>query len=228
MPVNACDETVRSSHPVDTFRCAHYNAFVAYFASYHLVYRIRKGSDMKTAVIGYSGSGKSTLAETIGTYTQTEVLHLDAVHHLAGWQERSREEEQAIVTSFLDTHDAWIIDGNYTKVCYERRMEEADRIILLLFNRFSCLFRVTKRYFKYRNTVRPDMADGCEEKLDAEFILWVLFNGRRKSVRDRYAAIQRQYADKAFVIRSQKQLDAFLQNEQQMTAGNRNGRKKTA
>lgn len=40
-------------------------------------------------------------------------------------------------------------------------------IIMLLFNRFACLHRVVKRYKKFKNTTRPDMGKGCNEKLDA-------------------------------------------------------------
>ncbi len=164
---------------------------------------------MKIAVTGYSGSGKSTLAKKLGEKYGAEVLHLDSVHFLPGWVERDREEEQKIVSDFLDSHESWVIDGNYKKLCYERRMEEADMIVMMLFNRFACLKRVTKRYKKYKNTTRPDLAEGCNEKLDREFITWVLWRGRGKSARERYGRLQKQYADKAVVIKNQRQLDGF-------------------
>ena len=165
---------------------------------------------MKIAIIGYSGSGKSTLARALAAHYGADVLHLDTVHHLPGWKERKPEDEQRIVSSFLDAHDAWVIDGNYTKLSYERRMAEADRIVMLLFSRLNCLWRVTKRYQKYRRSSRPDMTEGCEEKLDAAFILWVLWKGRRKPARERYRRIAAQYADKVTVLKNQRQLDAFL------------------
>ena len=112
--------------------------------------------------------------------------------------------------NFLNSHDAWIIDGNYTKLSYERRMEEADRIVMMLFNRFSCLWRVVMRYRAYRNEIRPDMAEGCVEKLDREFVAWVLWEGRRKAARDRYKRIRRQYSDKVIVLRNQRQLNSFV------------------
>ena len=84
---------------------------------------------MKIMVIGYSGSGKSTLARYLGKKYQTPVLHLDHIFWLPGWKERPREEMKKIVTRFLDSHTSWIIDGNYRKTEYERRLAEADRII---------------------------------------------------------------------------------------------------
>lgn len=164
---------------------------------------------MKIAIIGYSGSGKSTLARRLGEYYHAEVLHLDAVHHLPGWKERDKESEKQIVKAFLDEHSAWVIDGNYSKLYYERRMEEADRIVMLLFNRFSCLYRAYQRYRKYKGKTRPDMAEGCGEKMDRAFAWWILHDGRNKAARERYKRVQTQYAGKVVVLKNQKQLDAF-------------------
>lgn len=57
---------------------------------------------MKIMIIGTSGSGKSTLAQTLGQRYGVPVLHLDAVHFLPGWVERTPEEETALVEQFLD------------------------------------------------------------------------------------------------------------------------------
>jgi adenylate kinase family enzyme len=95
---------------------------------------------------------------------------------------------------------------------YERRMEEADIIILLLFNRFSCLYRAYCRYIRYKNTTRPDMAEGCKEKFDLEFVKWILWDGRRKKKKERYKGLVSQYGDKAVVIKNQKQLDIYIQS----------------
>lgn len=54
------------------------------------------------------------------------------------------------------------------------------------------------------------MAAGCEEKLDGEFVRWVLWGGRSKTARQRYQKVQAQYPDKTVVLRDQRQLDAFV------------------
>ena len=72
---------------------------------------------MKIAILGTSGSGKSTLAKQLGEQCGAPVLHLDAVHFLPGWVERAPEEEKTILSRFLDEHDSWVIDGNYTGNC---------------------------------------------------------------------------------------------------------------
>lgn len=165
---------------------------------------------MKIAIMGYSGSGKSTLAGKLGKIYGADVLHFDTVHFLPEWEVRSSEEKERITEEFMNTHGAWVMDGNYSKLFYERRLDEADVIILLLFNRFSCLYRAAKRYRKYRNTSRPDMAAGCNEKLDWEFIRWILHDGRTKESRARYRSVAEQYPQKVVIIRNQKELDAYL------------------
>ncbi len=165
---------------------------------------------MKIAIIGYSGSGKSTLARKLGTAFQADVLHFDTVQFLPGWEIRTEENKKKITKEFLDTHDSWVIDGNYSQLFYERRMTEADIIIIILFNRFSCLYRVIRRYIKYKNTTRPDMGEGCNEKLDWEFLKWVLHDQRTKQTKARYAQVYSQYKEKVIVVRNQRQLDDCL------------------
>lgn len=167
---------------------------------------------MKIAILGYSGSGKSTLARILAEKYNTAVLYFDTVHFLPDWEIRDREEKERITKEFLDTHSDWIIDGNYSKLFYDRRMKEADQIILLLFNRFSCFLRAYSRYRKFKGKTRPDMAEGCSEKFDLEFAKWILFEGRRKSSKERYNNVISEYKDKVIVIKNQKQLDKYIKS----------------
>lgn len=166
---------------------------------------------MKIAVMGYSGSGKSTLARTLAEGYSLAILHLDRVQFLPGWVERDLKSRRRLVQEFLDTHDGWVVDGTYSRLSFERRLEEADLVVLLLFNRFSSLWRVIKRYLTYREGTRPDMAEGCGEKLDAEFISWILLKGRTPSDRERWRQIRAQYPKKTVVLKNQRQIDAFLE-----------------
>ena len=164
---------------------------------------------MKIMIIGYSGSGKSTLAEFLSREYRVPALYLDALHFLPNWVEREESEENALLADFLDKNDGWVIDGNYSKNNYSRRLEEADLIILMLFDRFSCLWRAIKRSREYRNRVRPSIAEGCTEKMDLEFAMWILHGGRKKRQRERYAGIAEKYADKCVTIRNQRELDRY-------------------
>ena len=162
---------------------------------------------MKIAIIGYSGSGKSTLARNLAEYYHIPVLHFDRVQFRPNWEIRPQASKEIMTKTFLDLHKDWVIDGNYSKLSFERRMEEADVIILLLFNRISCLHRVTRRYLKYKDSTRSDMADGCKEKLDWEFVKWILRDGRNKTARQRYQRVMKQYPEKTLIIKNQRQLN---------------------
>ena len=161
---------------------------------------------MKIAILGFSGSGKSTLARKLGTRFSAPVLHMDCIHWLPDWQERPREEERALLTSFLDENTDWVIDGNYSGVCLARRLQEADLILLLKLPRLSCLFRVLKRYRTYRGRTRASIGEGCPEKVDREFLFWVVWGGRTRKTRDRHRAILAEYGEKVRIIRNQRGL----------------------
>ena len=165
---------------------------------------------MKTMVIGYSGSGKSTLARFLSERQNAPVLYLDRVYWLPGWQKKPLAEQQTEVEAFLNENENWVIDGNYTKVLWERRLQEADRIILMDFGRWSCFFRAYRRYRTNRNRSRFSMTEGCDEKFDREFMRWILRDGRTDEVKERYRKLQQGFAEKVIVLHNQRELDAFL------------------
>ncbi len=133
----------------------------------------------RIAIVGCGGAGKSTLARQIGEILDLPVVHLDKEFWQPGWKMRPREEEYIILEK-ITRQDEWIIDGNYQSTM-STRFEAADTIIFLDFPMLLCLQRVIKRFFKYRGTTRPDMTEGCPEKLDLEFLVWII--GYRKSYR---------------------------------------------
>ena len=166
---------------------------------------------MKIAIIGYSGSGKSTLAKHLGALYGLPVLHLDTLQFLPGWVERTADEKRVDLARFLDENgDGWVIDGNYLRILPERRFREADRILFLDLPRLTCLRRVIRRFRTYRGRTRDSIAPGCPEKLDAEFLLWVLFRGRTGKKRKKFRDILAAYPEKARVLRSQRDIDRYL------------------
>ncbi len=53
------------------------------------------------------------------------------------------------------------------------------------------------------------MAKGCSEKVDAEFLRWVLYEGRTKEKQDVLKAVKRRYPEKTVVLKNQRQLGRF-------------------
>ncbi len=167
---------------------------------------------MKIAIIGYSGSGKSTLARRLGEEKDLPVLHLDTLRFLPGWQVRPLSEQRTDEEAFLDGHSSWVIDGNYSQLAYNRRMAEADRIFLLDFPRRVCLPRVIRRQWQYRGKSRPDMTEGCLEKLDWEFLTWVLWRGRTKEKKALFSRLARQYPEKLIRFTRPWQVRKLVEN----------------
>ncbi len=164
---------------------------------------------MKTMLIGYSACGKSSLAKYIAKLQDTKVLYMDKVHWLPGWIERNHSEEIEIVEDFMNNEPSWVIDGNYHKVLYDRRLQEADEIVFLKLNRITCLKRAIHRYFENCGKSRESMTDGCPEKIDMDFIWWILYEGRSLRKNKEYKRVIKEYADKITVIRTQKDLDRY-------------------
>ena len=165
---------------------------------------------MKIQIIGYSGCGKSTLASLLAKKNSAPVLYLDRAHFLPGWRTRPANEREKIVLDFLNENDSWVIDGNYQKVLYERRLEEADEIIFMNFNRFSCFCRAYRRYRTYKGKTRESMTDGCEEKFDLAFMRWILRESRTKQQKEKFKKVLAQYGSKTTVIRNQKELSSYI------------------
>lgn len=163
----------------------------------------------KIMIIGHSGSGKSTLAENLANKYNLPLLHLDKVQFLSGWKERSIEEQREILEKFLNENSSWVIDGNYTRNLYERRLEDATKIIYLNFNRFSSLFRVIKRFIKYKGKSRSSITEGCDEKIDFDFFNWIMFKGRSKEKIKRYKGLNEKYPEKFVEIKNQRQLNRY-------------------
>lgn len=172
----------------------------------------------RIAIVGYSGSGKSTLARKVAAYYQVPVLHLDTVQFTPGWKERDRGEGKAMVRQFMRRED-WVIDGNYHCFYASKRLAAATGIVVLKFNRFASLWRAFKRLRKYRGRTRPDMAADCPEKIDAEFVRWILWEGRSRKQRQWYRDIARTYPEKTVVIKNQRGIDRYLRSLQKADAG---------
>ena len=125
----------------------------------------------RLAIIGSSGAGKSTLAIALGEKLSLPVIHLDSYFWQTGWIE-TLSSDWIEIQKELIKRNCWVIDGNYSSTM-DTRLEVADTIIWLDFNHYLCLWRVIKRYWQYAGRVRPDMAAGCPEKLDLEFVQYV-------------------------------------------------------
>lgn len=163
---------------------------------------------MKIEVIGYSGSGKSTLAKKLGELYGIPVLHMDNTKFYGNWEERTEEEQTAMVQKFLDENESWVIDGNYTKICTQR-FEQTDMTIYLNFNRFSCYFAALKRAKKHKHVHRESCP--CNDKFDLSFQKWILFGSRTKERRKKHMDNLNRTKGKKVILKNRKQVNKFLE-----------------
>ena len=162
----------------------------------------------RVLVLGSGGAGKSTLARRLGDLLNIEVKLLDKFYWRAGWTEPSKDEWLKIVAE-LTRGDSWIIDGNYGGTI-AARLERCDTVVFLDMPRWLCLWRVVKRRLIYRDGSRPDMAEGCPEQLDPEFLSWI-WNYSRQSKPKIVELINKHSGGKKIVwLRSTVEVETFL------------------
>ena len=133
----------------------------------------------RICVIGSSGGGKSTLSQKLASGLGLQYVSIDRdVRWLPGWQERGREEQRARLSAFV-AGEAWVIDGSGSS-SFDIRLPRTDLIIWLRLPRWKCLLGIARRVYRFRGTVRPDMAEGCPEPLPDRDFLSYIWNFERR------------------------------------------------
>lgn len=129
-------------------------------------------------VLGSGGAGKTTLALAMARALRLPLVHLDRHYWRPGWVEPSAEEWNETVAG-LAARDAWIMDGNYSGTL-GLRLPRAEAVVLLDPPTLQCLWGVTRRCLFTRGT-RPDLAEGCEERVlpELQFLRYVAGYRRR-------------------------------------------------
>ena len=109
----------------------------------------------------------------------------------------------------LVARDAWVMDGNFSGTL-DARLAACDTVIFIDLPRALCLWRVVKRAATYRGKSRPDMAEGCPEKIDLEFVRWV-WGYHSRSRPKVLALLERHSHDKKIIrLRSRAEVESFL------------------
>jgi adenylate kinase family enzyme len=163
----------------------------------------------RVLVMGSSGSGKSTFARRLSCITGIPMVSLDALYWRPGWMPSDAKEFEARVTEAA-CQPRWIIDGNYTSHGGELRRSVADGVIWFDLPRRTCMVGIMTRIGTSYGQVRPEMAPGCPEKIDAEFFRYVwTYRARQRPKLLKYFEGLR--SDQAFVCFTRRaQADRYL------------------
>lgn len=158
-------------------------------------------------IIGCGGAGKSTLARQLGEKLDIPVVHLDRLFWKPGWVEETQEEFDRKLAAELEKTQ-WIMDGNFNRTM-PQRVAKCDTIIYLDFSRFACLWGVVKRVLTTYGQVRPDMGDGCPERIDFDFLKWVWNYNKNKRERN-YKLLNEAEHAQTIVLKNRRAVKRFL------------------
>ena len=160
-------------------------------------------------ILGCSGAGKSTLARELGEILHIPVIHLDKEYWRPGWKPTPEDEWQQRAVALAE-RDRWIMDGNYGSTL-AMRLARADGVIVMDYPRRLCLWRVVKRMRRHWGRTRPDVAPGCAERWDWEFLRFVWSFNKKGRIRN-YRMIEEQgLMEKTVVLRGPGETRAFLE-----------------
>lgn len=168
----------------------------------------RSTSMRRVLVIGCGGAGKSTFASALGRLTALPVVHLDQEYWQPAWAATPAEVWERRIATLVEGR-RWILDGNYGATLAPR-LAACDTVIFLDLPRALCVWRVIRRWWRYRGQERPDMSAGCPERLSWEFLRWIWTYPRRRrpAILSRLAALGTD--QRAVVLRSRAEVAAFL------------------
>jgi adenylate kinase family enzyme len=162
----------------------------------------------KVAVIGCGGAGKSTFSRILSEVLNIPVYHLDKLNWKPGWIPTPKDEWDNLMKNLV-SEEEWIIDGNYGRTL-DTRLNNADTIVFLNMPMYLCIFRIVKRRFMYHGKSRPDMDEGCPEKLDINFIKWVWGYNKNQKPRILKKLNKLPNKKKVIIFNSSSEVDKFI------------------
>ena len=159
-------------------------------------------------VIGSGGSGKTTVASEIASRTGLPLIHLDQLFWRPGWDPTPDDEWDQVIDRLI-AQEGWVMDGNYGRTL-PQRIAAADAIVFLDVPRLVCTWRILKRRFKHVGGSRPDVAPGCPEQVNWEFVHWVWTypSRRRPGILEKLDAVM--HEKRVFILRSETDVRRFL------------------
>ena len=160
----------------------------------------------RVLIIGPCGAGKSTLASTLGPLLDLPIFHMDQLNWKPGWVESSKEELRAKLQDITATK-RWLIDGTYGGTLRER-LERADTVVYLDYPVRLCAARLLRRIWTFKGRARPDMSEGCTERFDLGFLLYLL--RWNSGPRIRAEARLKGFEEKTLRFRNPAQLESWL------------------
>jgi len=159
-------------------------------------------------VVGSAGAGKTRLALALGQLRRLPVIHGDKIFWRPGWTDPDNDTFRAEV-SRLTGAEAWIYDGNLGRVA-DIVLPRAQVVIWIEQPLYLAALRAYARTLKYLGRTRPEMGEGCPERLSLS--LWGYVRKFDTSMRPRLESWIQEFAPQipVVVLRGDQQVAAFL------------------
>ncbi|NLS16034.1 AAA family ATPase [Rhizobium sp. P40RR-XXII] len=123
-------------------------------------------------VMGCSGGGKSTLSQKIAARFDLTYISVDRdILWLPGWVQRDKTEQRSLILSMIEG-ERWVMDGTNPST-FDIRLPRTDFVIWVRMPRLLCIWGAVSRWLKWIGRTRPEMAPGCKEKIDWEFLRFI-------------------------------------------------------
>lgn len=165
--------------------------------------------------MGISGSGKTTVAAHIAARLSISHIELDAIHWQPNWEMLELGEFRRRVQELVAV-DAWVVDGNYSKV-RDLVLPRADTLLFLDLPLWRSIWRLLQRTIR-RTIRREPLWGGNRENLKTAFfssdsvLIYALRTYRRRQL-----DVQRIKSDPRFAhlhiehLRSKREVEDWIQ-----------------
>lgn len=158
---------------------------------------------MKIILLGNAGAGKSTMARTLIASAGRQIarLSLDEIAWNDGAERKPLAESQALLQSFIDTHQEWIIEGCYSDLV-ETALPHCSELRFLNPGVETCVRHCLARPWEPEKFPSPDAQQAMLENL----VEWVRTYAsrtdeyglaRHRQLYDSHAGAKREYTDVA-------------------------------
>ncbi len=166
----------------------------------------------RITVLGNSGTGKTTLAKKLSHRLNYPHLSLDSIYWQPNWKNASSHQFNNDVLTFMKNNQCFVIDGNYmNSASFEARLKFSDTIIILDYPINIAIKGIFERETEYKHRHRSDMAEGCIESVDQEFLHYV-YHFEPKNNKIKAFALKHALSKNIYIFKNRSQLNTWLES----------------
>ncbi len=165
---------------------------------------------MNIRIIGNTASGKTTLARILSVKYQLEILHLDGIAFVpnSNFIPVSKLQFKSAVSEFLNSHQNWIIEGNYIDEISSFDLQP-ELIIFLDITGSQAILNFKQRFKQYEGKSRPELPNLIDTDMEPMLKSIANYHLRRDQLVE-YLEYYRAIGTDIVHITNQKQLDLYV------------------